>query len=235
MRSKSEVVYYDEDFIIVNKAAGVPTVADRHGKVENYLLKWLHQQFKEVFPIHRLDTNTSGLICFARTEDEQRRLSKIFEERSVVKKYYALVLGCPKIERGTIDAPILRLENKNQVIISPKGKQAISSYRIKETFKGFALLDIRLQTGRTHQVRVHLQHIGHPLLVDPTYGGQDMFFLSSIKKNFRGHRSLERPLLERTPLHAYFLSFANRRGMEVHFESELPKDISAVINQLRKI
>ena len=235
MNKTSEVIYFDDRIIVVNKAPGVATVADRHGMQDNYLLKWLHQKFDEVYPVHRLDTNTSGLICFARTGEEQRRLSQIFEERKVIKKYKAIVLGIPKPEHGIIEAPILRQENKNQVIISPKGKPAITYYTVERALKNYALLDLRLETGRTHQIRVHLQHIGHPLLVDPMYGGQEMFLLSNVKSHFRGDRTEERPLLSRTPLHAFHLEIPRPDGTMQSFEIVLPKDMMAVLKQLEKL
>ncbi|MCB0687009.1 MAG: RluA family pseudouridine synthase [Saprospiraceae bacterium] len=235
MKTKSEIIYFDDHLIIVDKSAGVTTVADRTGKSDSYLLKWLHSQFDEVYPVHRLDTNTSGLVAFARHLDEQRRLSQIFEERLVIKKYKALVIGIPSPANGTINKPILRLPNKNQVVISNNGKESVTHYEILETFKSFSLLDVTPSTGRTHQIRVHLQHIGHPLLVDPLYGGQEAFYLSSVKYNFRGRKDEERPLLQRTPLHAYFLSFPDQKGMKLSFESALPKDIAAVLKQLSKL
>lgn len=235
MKRKSAVIYADNEIIIVNKAAGVATVADRQQILDNYLLKWLNSQFDSVYPVHRLDTNTSGVICFARTSEEQKRLSQVFEKRESIKKYKALVIGNPKDNKGTIDAPIFRLENKNQVIISSKGKSAVTHYTVEMHFKGFALLDLLLETGRTHQIRAHMQHLGHPLIVDPTYGGQEYFYLSSVKVNFRNSGDTERPLLARTPLHAYSLTIPSPTGEMKTFQADLPKDMTAVINQLSKL
>ncbi len=235
MKKKSEVIYEDDNLIIVNKAPGIATVADRYDVNVPYLLRWLNQKFEKVLPVHRLDTNTSGVICFAKNTEEQKRLSQLFADREVIKKYKAIVLGIPASDTGTIDARIFKAENKNLVFISPKGKAAITKYRVENTFPGYAYLDLLIETGRTHQIRVHLQHIGHPLLVDPLYGGKSSFLLSSVKARFRGDRFNEKPLLDRTPLHAYQLTIPMLDGQLMTFESEIPKDMQAVINQLSKV
>ncbi|MBK8506621.1 MAG: RluA family pseudouridine synthase [Saprospiraceae bacterium] len=235
MKNQSKIIYHDQEIIIVNKTAGIATVADRFDAHLPYLLKWLNQQFGPTFTVHRLDTNTSGLICFARNPEEQKRLSLAFENRIVTKRYKAITLGTPQPEVGIIDAPIFKSETSNQVTISPKGKNAITHYNVEATFGSFSLVDLWIETGRTHQIRVHLMHIGNPLLVDPLYGTQDTFFLSSIKSNFRGDRTEERPLLSRTPLHAYELTIPMNDGSVKTFKAELPKDMHAVLHQLNKV
>jgi 23S rRNA pseudouridine955/2504/2580 synthase/23S rRNA pseudouridine1911/1915/1917 synthase len=235
MKNQSQVIYQDQEIIVVNKIAGIATVADRFDPQIPYLLKWLNQRFGPSFTVHRLDSNTSGLICFARNPEEQKRLSLAFENRVVTKRYKAIVLGNPQPAEGIIDAPIFKSENSNLVTISPKGKKAITHYQVEAVYGGFSLVDLWIETGRTHQIRVHLMHIGNPLLVDPLYGSQDTFFLSSIKPNFRGDRTKERPLLSRTPLHAYELTIPMRDGNVKTFSAEQPKDMQAVLHQLTKV
>ncbi len=235
MKFKSVVIYEDDNLIVVNKAAGIHTVADRYDHQAPYLLQWLNQNFGRVLPVHRLDSGTSGVICFAKTPEEQKRLSQLFESREIVKRYKAIVAGVPVPPEGIIDAPIYKPANKHQVMISPKGKKAITWYKVENAFGNFALLDLLIETGRTHQIRVHLQYIGHPLLVDPLYGGRSSFFLSSIKARYKGDRFEETPLLGRTPLHAYQLTIPMAEGYSKTFETPLPKDMQAVINQLSKL
>ncbi|NND35260.1 MAG: RluA family pseudouridine synthase [Saprospiraceae bacterium] len=234
MRYKSEVVFENDQVLIVNKAPGISTVANRHDLRAPYLLRWLNNKYPVVLPVHRLDHNTSGLVCFAKDKDAQTQLSTAFQNREVVKKYKAIVQGVPSVAEGKIEARIFKAENRNEVFISSKGKNAITHYRVEQSFRGFALLDIDIETGRTHQIRVHLQHIGHPLLVDPMYGGRDSFVLSSIKHRYRGEKDKERPLLMRTPLHAYYLELPVF-GQVIKMEVPLPKDMKAVLNQFEKL
>ena len=125
------------------------------------------------------------------------------------------------------------MDFRNAVIISPKGKPATTHYEVVESFGAFAHLRLNLITGRTHQIRVHLQSIGHPLIVDPAYGGKENFFLSEIKSNYK-NRGEERPLLRRTPLHASKIVIPQQDGTSLTIEAPLPKDMKAVLNQLQK-
>jgi 23S rRNA pseudouridine955/2504/2580 synthase/23S rRNA pseudouridine1911/1915/1917 synthase len=235
MRYKSEVVFEDDDLIIINKAPGISSVADRFDTSAPHLLKWVNQQFETALPVHRLDHDTSGLICFAKNRDTQAHLSAAFSNREVEKRYKAIILGVPNDSQGSIDARIFKPENKNQVFISPKGKTALTNFWVEKKYKGYALLDIEIKTGRTHQIRIHLKHIGHPLLVDPLYGGKDCFLLSSIKHRYRGEKVDEKPLLNRTPLHAYSLGLPMRDGTIRKFTTPMPKDMAAVLNQFDKL
>ncbi len=124
------------------------------------------------------------------------------------------------------------------MLISAKGKQAHSRYRVIDFFASYSLIEVELLTGRTHQIRVHLQSIGHPLLVDPFYGNRSEFKLSSLKgRKFNLKKGTEeRPLLDRAPLHAHRLAFVHPvSGEKLTFSSEMPKDMRATINQLRKL
>lgn len=235
MRYKSEVLFEDDDLIIINKAPGISTVSDRFETSAPHLLKWVNQQFEIALPVHRLDHDTSGIICFAKNRETQTHLSTAFSNREVEKRYKAITLGVPSNSQGSIDVRIFKPENKNQVYISAKGKTALTNFWVEKAYKGYALLDIEIKTGRTHQIRVHLNHIGHSLLVDPLYGGRNSFLLSSIKHRYRGERVDEKPLLNRTPLHAYALSLPRRDGTVQKFEAPMPKDMAAVLNQFEKL
>ena len=235
MRYKSEVIFQDDDLIIINKAPGISSISDRFDTNAPHLLKWVNQQFEIALPVHRLDHDTSGIICFAKNRETQAHLSTAFSNREVEKKYKAITLGIPSSSEGSIEARIFKPENKNQVFISAKGKTALTKFWVERRYKGYALLDIEIKTGRTHQIRVHLNHIGHPLLVDPLYGGRSSFLLSSIKHRYRGEKTEEKPLLSRTPLHAYSLSLPRRDGKIQNFTAPMPKDMAAVLNQFDKL
>ena len=157
----------------------------------------------------------------------------MLEQNLIDKRYIALVQGTPP-EDGQIDLPIMKHDRKHYMVVSASGKSAETRYKVIERLGPFSLVELQLITGRTHQIRVHLSAIGYPLLVDPLYGNQEHFFLSSIKKNYRGDRNEERPILSRTPLHAASLSF-DLFGKSYNIQSAPPKDMRATITQMQKI
>ena len=233
---RPEIIYQDKSMVIVNKPAGLLSIPDRHEPSLPNLSDWLRESFEEVYVVHRLDKDTSGLICFALTADSHKKISLQFEHGEVEKRYYAFVDGIPP-EEGSIDVPLL-VNKQGKVIVHKKGKASLTNYKIKEKYMQYCMLDVELKTGRTHQIRVHLQHIGHPLLVDADYGKRHQFFLSEIKGRkykLSQHEEEERPLLKRQPLHAYYLSLRNpETGEKQVFEASLPKDLRALEKQLQK-
>ncbi len=220
--------------MVVNKPPNMLSVPDRYDPNIPNLYQRLSRQFGKVYPVHRLDRDTSGLIVFALSRPFFKHLSDQFTTRNIQKHYEALVIGVPEPPQGSIRLPIIPLSNQNKVGIGSRGKLSVTHYKIRTSYDSFAHLDLDLETGRTHQIRVHLQAIGNPLLVDLKYGGKEGFFLSEIKKNYRGNRDEERPLLSRTPLHACALRFPDLEGQERAFSAPIPKDMKAVINQLAK-
>ena len=176
------------------------------------------------------------MLVFTKNEKAHKLVSKQFEERKVEKIYQALVHGTPKEEIGLVDLPILQTNSKKGLIVSQKGKECLTKYRILQSWGTYSHLEIKLLTGRQHQIRVHMKAIGCPLLCDKLYGNGLPFYLSSIKPKMKLNREVEeRPLLSRQALHASSLAF-KRLGNEdvLKFESELPKDMRAVIKQMNK-
>jgi 23S rRNA pseudouridine1911/1915/1917 synthase len=235
-----ELLYSDDDLLVVNKPSGLLTIPDRSGGEKDNLLAQLQRDFPRVMTVHRLDRETSGVLCFARHEAAHRHLSMQFEKHTVDKYYLALVNGVLHHEEGEIDKPIGEHPTiaGKMAIVFAGGKPSLTFYRISERFKHFTLAEALLKTGRTHQVRLHFQSIGYALAVDPLYGRRTAFYLSEIKgKKYKSGKfsEEERPLIDRTTLHAFRLRLDHPTTNErVEFRCELPKDFSALLNQLRK-
>jgi 23S rRNA pseudouridine955/2504/2580 synthase/23S rRNA pseudouridine1911/1915/1917 synthase len=235
---KSEIVFEDDHILVVEKPAFLLSIPDRFVPEKENLLDLLRQGREEVFTVHRLDRETSGIMVFAKTREAHRELSMQFEKRTVSKKYLVLVDGRVQDEEGRIELALQENPAKPGTMrVASKGKPSLTLYRVLERFKGYTLLEADIQTGRTHQIRVHFTAIGHPLAVDPIYGQREAFFLSQIKgRKFRlGKFEEERPLMTRTTLHAYRLQFLHPdSGEAVDFQCEWPKDFAALVKQMRK-
>lgn len=238
MHFAPEILYQDEALVVVAKPTGVLSIPDRFDPGKLNMHDALAARFPRVWTVHRIDRETSGAIVFALDEDAHRSLSMQFERRTVEKTYLALVEGVPLPDSGVIEQPIGPHPGKpGQMTIMRKGKYALTKYCVQEAFRGYALVEATILTGRTHQVRVHLASIGHPLVADPLYGRSEALFLSQIKsKGFHmGKLQEETPLIHRTALHAWRIAFDHPRSDErIAVEAPLPKDLKAAINQLRK-
>jgi 23S rRNA pseudouridine1911/1915/1917 synthase len=225
-----------DDLIAINKPPGLLTIPDRIGK-ETSLRTLLKQKFGEIFTVHRLDKETSGVVVFAKNEETHKALSLLFEQRETSKIYNGLVLGSPFQKEGTINEPIAEHPSKKGLMaIIKKGKESITEYKLLQNYRLFSLLEFRILTGRTHQIRVHMKHLGHPIVCDPLYGDGKPVFISSIKKknyNLSKNMDEERPILSRLALHASLLSFMYK-GTSFHIEAPMPKDLKALIQQLDK-
>ena len=231
------------DFIALNKPPGLLSIPDREGK-DISLKKLLIEKYGTIFTVHRLDRDTSGLIVFAKTEEAHKHLSLQFaregsfgEERQTEKIYLGFVLGSLADKKGTIDAPIAEHPAKKGLMtVYRKGKESLTDYEVLEDFKIFSWVEFQIHTGRTHQIRVHAKHIGHPILCDDLYGDGKPIFLSSLKHRFKLSKNEleERPILNRLALHALSLKFLNTNGDPVKLEAPLPKDLRALLQQLSK-
>jgi 23S rRNA pseudouridine1911/1915/1917 synthase len=231
------VIFEDDDLIALNKPSGLLTIPDRFDPTIPSLKKELSEKYKELFVIHRLDRDTSGIILFAKNAAAHKFYSQTFEDRKVTKKYLALVQGTMPAAEGTFDQPLAEHPNiRGKMMVWRKGKHAITHYSVTDQFRGYSWLTIHIETGRTHQIRVHLQNAGHPVVCDALYGTDTPLFLSSIKKNFNLAKSSdeELPLLKRLGLHAHQLGFTNMKGEAMLLEAPLPKDMLATVKQLRK-
>ncbi|MGH1339042.1 MAG: RluA family pseudouridine synthase [Aureispira sp.] len=236
-KNKYQILWEDEHFLLANKPSGLLTIPDRYRADLPNLYQLLQTKYGEIYIVHRLDKGTSGVVCFAKTKEAHRLLSQQFEARTPVKQYYALVKGVPYEAEGRIEVGLSSKKEGGMRVDIKRGKPSVTVYKTVETFDHYALLEAIILTGRTHQIRVHCKHLGHPLVVDPLYGSAEALYLSEIKrKRFKLKKmSDERPLLNRVPLHAYRLELSHPiSGETIIQECPLPKDFRAVLNQLRK-
>jgi 23S rRNA pseudouridine955/2504/2580 synthase/23S rRNA pseudouridine1911/1915/1917 synthase len=177
------------------------------------------------------------VIVFAKNADAHKFLSGLFESREVEKYYSGIVHGIPSQESGTVDTAMMEHPVKKGVIVTnKKGKPALTDYRLVATFGNYSVMQFRIHTGRTHQIRVHMKHIGHPIVCDAIYGNGEPVMLSSIKRNFNLSKKEEeeKPLFNRLALHAEKLVFTDLQKQQHTIESPLPKDMKAFLQQLRK-
>jgi 23S rRNA pseudouridine955/2504/2580 synthase/23S rRNA pseudouridine1911/1915/1917 synthase len=236
-RPSIDILLETADFIAVNKPAGMLSIPDREGSGVS-LKKILKEKYGEIFTVHRIDRDTSGVIVFARNEAAHKFLSQAFEEREVEKYYIGIVKGRLAEKEKIIDAPIAQHSFKRtMMIIHKRGKPSLTEYKVLEEFGRYSLLQFRIYTGRTHQIRVHMQYLGHPIVCDELYGDGMPVLLSSIKRNYNLSKSEheERPILNRLGLHAQRLRFTDSNGNIFNIEAPLPRDIHALLHQLRKI
>lgn len=223
-----DIIFQDEDLLVVNKPKGMvvhPAPGNPSGTLVNALLYHvsnLSSIESTIRPgiIHRLDKDTSGLLIVAKNDKSHKALSKQLKNREIKRIYTALVYGRLDKEKAVIDAPIGRhpINRKRMAVVYKNSKEAITHYRVLEYYKDYTLVEASLETGRTHQIRVHMAYINHPVVGDPVY--------SNRKSEFGVDSQL---------LHARQLGFYHpRSGEYMEFESELPKDFKKIIQLLEK-
>lgn len=229
------VIFENEQFIAINKPSGLLSIPDRIGQ-EISLKDILKEKYERIYTVHRLDKDTSGIIVFAKDEESHKQLSQLFEGREMEKYYLGLVYGNIMVPAGSINAPVMEHPGKaTKMMTHAKGKASLTDYEVLESFRLYSWVNFRIHTGRTHQIRVHMQHIGHSIVCDEIYGDPKPLLLSAIKKKFKLSKTAEeeRPILARLALHSHRLKFAlNKESFEL--EAETPKDLRAVLQQLRK-
>ena len=232
-----DVVYEDDELIVVNKPAGIvvhPAAGVMSGTLANALAFHFQQLSKSggaVRPgiVHRLDKGTSGLMVVAKTESAHENLADQFRDREIFKSYMALVHGQVEKRTGQIDQPIGRDRgNRTRMAVVRGGRPSLSIYRVRKRFERFTLLNVELKTGRTHQIRVHLAWLKHPVVGDEAYGG-------GRDKTISDHKlRSEIANLGRQFLHAEQLGFRHPRTKEeMRFTAPLPSDLQAVLNEIK--
>lgn len=231
------LLFENDDFIVINKPAGLLSIPDREGK-EISLKKILQEKYTTIFTVHRLDRGTSGIIVFAKNETTHKFLSLQFEERKTTKIYRGLVLGSPMQKKGSINEPISEHPLKRGLMtVYPKGKESLTDFEVLQEFGIYTWMQFEIHTGRTHQIRVHMKHLGHPIVCDEVYGDGKPVLISSIKKkkyNLSKKEEEEKPILNRLALHAFQLYFNGTDGKSYQYEAPVPKDLRATMQQLEK-
>ncbi len=230
------VIFENNEFIAVNKPSGLLSVPDRQ-QSQPSLKDILHKKYGSIYTIHRLDKETSGIILFAKTEESHKYFSTLFESRLIKKFYLGFIHGSLPDKTGHIDSPIMEHPvNKGQMIVHTKGKPSHTTWEVLEDMGKYSLVKFQIHTGRTHQIRVHIKHTGHPILCDPLYGDGQPVFLSALKKNYKLSKEQieEKPLLNRVALHSFCLHFQDKNGKEFDLKAELPRDMKAFLQQLKK-
>lgn len=231
-------VYEDENLVVINKPTGLIVHPKNATDIQESVVSWLTKEYPGIENVgepfiasgtespragivHRLDKDTSGLLVVAKNNDSFYYLKSLFQDRKIQKHYYALVYGRPKEGRGVIDAPMGRIGLKRTIKLDGNklidGKNAVTEWKISKSFTGFTLLDVRPLTGRTHQIRVHLQSIGCPIVGDPVYGPKGWQKPTGLTRLF---------------LHAYKLEFITQDGKSLVLECELPPELQQVIDTL---
>ncbi len=232
-----DIIYEDSDLLVINKPKGMvvhPAAGNPAGTLVNALLYHCKGSLSGIGGVirpgivHRIDKDTSGLLVVAKNDETHLALSEQLKDHTVSRVYSAIALGNFKEDSGTVDAPIGRHPNdrKKMAVLrgSESAREAITHYTVKERFGSFTYIKCVLETGRTHQIRVHMKHLGHPLLGDEVYGGGGTKFEAK-------HRSL----ISGQCLHAGELSFIHpRSGEMVRFESPLPESFEKLLDILRK-
>ena len=230
------VVFENNDFVAINKPSGLLTIPDRM-QSEKSLKEFLKEKYVEIFTVHRLDKDTSGLVLFAKNEATHKHLSMLFEERKVEKYYVGIVLGNPVNKTGSIEAPIgENPAHKGLMNVHRNGKPSHTTYEVMDANRHYSMVSFQLHTGRTHQIRVHSKEIGHPLACDELYGDGKPVLLSAIKKKFKlsKQEEEERPMINRLALHSYKLIFETADGEKMDLVADVPKEFRALMTQLKK-
>jgi len=241
--SPFSLVYEDENIVALDKSSGIAVSPDRWDPSIERLDKLAAEFLKipKLFTVHRIDRETSGLVIYAKNSETHKALSLAFEGRQISKRYIAAVHGRPSWSETTCDLALVPNGNKQHLTIVDKyrGKKSFTAFRLLGSAGNYSILEALPETGRTHQIRVHLASLDHPVVCDELYGNDKPVLLSAIKHGWRGDPLEERPLLSRLGLHAaelfipgYAAQGATETGLDL--KAPLPRDMAALVRQMEK-
>ena len=256
------VIYEDENIAALNKSSGIGVSPDRWDESKERLdtLAANYLKIKKLYTVHRIDRDTSGLVVFAKNSETHKLLSLAFEERQVVKIYIAAVNGRPSWKETSCDLALIPNGNKQHhtIIDKYRGKKSLTHFRLLCSAGNYSIIEAIPETGRTHQIRVHLAALGHPVVCDELYGNPKPVKLSSFKRRWQGDPLEERPLLSRLGLHAselFIPTYAAPAGIKgtseggdtktylentnngeegLKLKAPLPRDMAALVKQIEK-
>jgi 23S rRNA pseudouridine955/2504/2580 synthase len=228
------VIFENDDYLIVDKPPFLSSLDERLGNAMN-LLKIVRADLPEAKLGHRLDKETSGAVAIAKHFEAYRHLSIQFQERQVEKVYNAIAIGVHDFQEKAVEVPLHKMKNGLSAVNYKQGKHSLTFFSTLEAFRHYTLLECRPITGRLHQIRVHAQVLGAPLVADKAYGGKDLFLSEIKRKKFNLKKwEEELPLMQRVALHAKELGFKGLNGESIKAVTEYPKDFSALLRQLKK-
>ncbi len=234
-----DVLYEDDDMIVLNKQADMivhPARGYKHSTLVNglvYHFQNLSSSGGDLRPgiVHRLDRNTTGAMVVAKNDSAHWKLSRQFQNRTVKKYYMAVVHGVPELDQDCIDAPLgVHPRVREKYAVRQDGKHAVTIYRVMEAFRGYSVVRLDLRTGRTHQIRVHLTHLGHPIVADDMYGGKPVYPWQLEDRE----PATEDAIMDRVALHAWTLEIDHPvTGERMKFEAPMPEDMQKFVEALR--
>ncbi len=236
-----DIIYEDDDVIVLNKPPNIivhPARGNKHGTLVNALAHYSNQlssglgEFRPGI-VHRLDRNTTGVMVVTKNDPAQWKIAKQFELRQTRKSYLAVVHGTPELQADRINAPLgVHPKVREKYAVRPEtGKEAVTFYEVLEVFRGFSLMHCKPRTGRTHQIRVHLSHLKHPIVADDMYGGKLVYPWQLADTE----PAVEEPVIARCALHAWTLEFTHPTSEKrVSFEAPLPADMQHLLDLLRQ-
>ena len=218
------ILYLDESLLAINKPAGLPSLPDGYDLSAPHVRSLLEPYFGRVWIVHRLDRDTSGVLLLARSADAHRALNGQFDQRRVSKIYHALVTGSPDWDTQTVDLPLRPdVGHNHRTVVDPgSGKPAVTHFLVRERFAGYALIEAAPETGRTHQIRVHMAAMGYPLLADELYGGSQSGDATAV--------------ISRLALHALQLTIEHPvQKTMMKFIAPYPQDFEQALGELRRL
>ncbi|MCK4998659.1 MAG: RluA family pseudouridine synthase [Anaerohalosphaera sp.] len=235
------IIHEDDDIIVLNKQSNLivhPARGYKNGTLVNGLVYYFRNNLSSVGEdyrpgiVHRLDRNTTGVMVVAKNDTAHWKLSRQFQERTTKKTYMAIVHGVPELDGDMINAPIgVNPRVREKMAVRADGKESVSFYEVQEAFQGYSFVKLRLKTGRTHQLRVHMSYLRHPIVADDMYGGKVVYPWQLENRE----AAVEEPVLARVALHAWRLKIKHpATDEEMEFVADLPGDIQHLLDELRK-